>query len=73
MMALSSVVASPWIRFSPYLLCQPSLRLAGPKSANSCGASNPLFPAQTGEGLGNCGVGNNPNFPDKPEGQPFQD
>ncbi len=46
---------------------------AGPKSANSCGASNPLFPAQTGEGLGSCGVSNNQNFPDKPEGQPFQD
>ena len=42
---------------------------AGPKSQNSCGNANPEFPAQTGEGLGgNCGVENNPNFPDKPEG-----
>ena len=41
---------------------------AGPKSQNSCGKSNPEFPAQSGEGLGDCGVENNPNFPDKPEG-----
>ena len=41
---------------------------AGPKSQNSCGKANPEFPAQSGEGLGDCGVENNPNYPDKPEG-----
>jgi len=43
------------------------------QSENSCGKSNPAFPAKTGQGLENCGVSNNANFPDKPEGQPFQD
>jgi hypothetical protein len=42
-------------------------------SENSCGKANPAFPAKTGQGLENCGVSNNENFPDKPEGQPFQD
>ena len=42
-------------------------------SENSCGKANPSFPAKTGENIGDCGVANNPNFPDKPEGQPFQD
>ena len=43
---------------------------AGPKSQNSCGNANPEFPANSGSppSLGNCGVENNPNFPDKPEG-----
>jgi hypothetical protein len=44
----------------------------GQTPADSCGAANPQFPAQTGEGLDRCGVDNNPH-PDKPEGQPFQD
>jgi len=51
--------------------------LAAPKggqtSENSCGAANPQFPAQSGQDLDRCGVDNNPNSPDKPEGQPFQD
>jgi hypothetical protein len=46
---------------------------AGPKSENSCGKANPQFPAQSGQDLDRCGVDNNPNSPDKPEGQPFQD
>ncbi|HEY6712647.1 MAG TPA: hypothetical protein VI055_10290 [Rubrobacter sp.] len=45
---------------------------AGPKSENSCGKANPQFPANTGEGLDRCGVDNNRNSPDKPEGKPFQ-
>jgi hypothetical protein len=46
---------------------------AGPKSENSCGKANPSFPAQTGQNIGDCGVANNANFPDKPEGKPFQE
>ena len=41
---------------------------AGPKSENSCGNANPKCAAQSGQGLGDCGVENNPNFPDKAEG-----
>jgi hypothetical protein len=43
---------------------------AGPKSQNSCGKANPQFPANSGSppDLDYCGVENNPNFPDKPEG-----
>jgi hypothetical protein len=37
---------------------------------NSCGNANPEFPANSGSppSLGDCGVENNPNYPDKPEG-----
>jgi len=60
MMLAMMVVASP--------------AFAGPGgSENSCGKANPSFPAKTGQDIGDCGVENNQNFPDKPEGQPFQD
>ena len=44
---------------------------AGPKSANSCGASNPNIgvPANDkGDEFENCGFRNNPNYPGIPPG-----
>jgi hypothetical protein len=36
-------------------------------SENSCGKANPDFPAKNNL-VSECGVENNPNYPDKPEG-----
>ncbi len=69
-LTVALVMAVMMVAMAMPALAQPK---GGQTPENSCGKANPSFPAKTGQDIGDCGVENNQNFPDKPEGQPFQD